>query len=149
MAYVIDTITYQKMFELSQAAVWKTLKNNISDLKIKHITLSESVEQKRAIDYPHVIVPLPTRSETRERADWNVHKVKLHFEIKLTTKTEKDYIELSDLIVYTLDQHQDDTRDAGLSKMMFVDTDLDVIWEKNLDGKIYKTTLFIEYEWNG
>ena len=149
MAYVIDTITYQKMFELSQAAVWKTLKNNISDLKIKHITLSESVEQKRAIDYPHVIVPLPTRSETRERADWNVHKVKLRFEIKLTTKTEKDYIELSDLIVYTLDQHQDDTRDAGLSKMMFVDTDLDVIWEKNLDGKIYKTTLFIEYEWNG
>ena len=137
------------MFELSQAAVWKTLKNNISDLKIKHITLSESVEQKRAIDYPHVIVPLPTRSETRERADWNVHKVKLRFEIKLTTKTEKDYIELSDLIVYTLDQHQDDTRGAGLSKMMFVDTDLDVIWEKNLDGKIYKTTLFIEYEWNG
>lgn len=149
MAYVIENITYAKMFEQSQAAVWKTLKNNIFVSKITSITLSESVEQKRAIDYPHLIVPLPTRSETRERADWNVHKVKLRFELKLFTKTEKQYYELADLIIYTLDQNQNDTRGAGLSKFMFVDTDLDIKWEKGLDGKIYTSTLFVEYEWNG
>lgn len=149
MAYTIDSITYQKMFELSQAAVWKTLRNNISTSTIKNITLSESVEEKRLINYPHVIVPLPRRVETRERGDYQVHKVKLSFGIKIKSKTEKDYYELADLVVYTLDQNQDDTRGAGLSKFLHTDTDLDVTWEKNLDGKIYTTTLVIEYEWNG
>lgn len=150
MALAIPNVTFEKITENSQKAVYNILTNRISPYSISRIKGRATIEVHKKKDFPLIEVGMPMQEEIiRDRVKYAHKKVKLIFEINAYTRKDSEAIQMIDLVQYTLENNRTDLHSASLQFFNPEGVSHSFEWEGIIEKKIYKSTLTFSVIWSG
>jgi len=149
MALAIPNVTFEKITENSQKAVYNILKNNIA-ITVSKLKGRATIEVYKKKDFPLIEVGMPMQEEIlREKIEYNHKKIKLLFEINAYTREDAKTVQLADLVQYTLDSNRDDLHSASLYKFNPEGMKHSFEWDGIIEKKVYKSTFTFSVIWSG
>lgn len=150
MALEIPNVTFEKITENSQKAVYNILKNRISPYKISRIKGRATIEVHKKKDFPLIEVGMPIQEEImRDRNKYAHKKIKLLFEINAYTRKDAEAIQMADLVQYTLENNRTDLHSASLQFFNPEGMTHTFEWEGPIEKTIYKSTVMFSVIWSG
>lgn len=146
-------ITFEKLVTDTHKVMWRVLRDNIKDSKVKHISDGRPQELKKNAEYPHIIVGNPDSDDILDNHNIDfdtLNDLSIEIPISIYTTSASLMRELIDLVKYTLRNNHSTVVAYGLTTPTFISVPSDSIEIHDGSGRSeYKTTITVNYSWGG